>query len=192
MVGVWKQQVECRRSELKQPLVGAHRVVFDIDRAQDSAVAVLELRRSQQVEPVGDRVETVAAVCVEPVPPGRVRVPVQADTYLDPEVLERGEHWTVEEGPVGLEGHIHLGRHPGTEQSDEARQPLSPGEQGLAAVQDDVDAGEAVLTGVLGNALNGSVGHGGTHSLGQPTPALIRHFIDITVRARQIAATVDF
>ena len=84
MVGVRKQQVNCRRGELKQRLVRTHRVVFDIDRAQDSAVAVTELGRPQQVKAACNRVETVAAIGVEPVPPGRVRVSVQADADLDP------------------------------------------------------------------------------------------------------------
>jgi hypothetical protein len=36
----------------------------------------MELRRLQQVEAVGDRVETVTAIGVAPVPPGRLGVPV--------------------------------------------------------------------------------------------------------------------
>jgi hypothetical protein len=58
-------------------------------------------------------------------------------------------------------------------------------------VQDDVDARQAVLGGVLGDAPDRLAGHGGAHPLGQPPPALIRHLIDVTIRARQIAAAVN-
>ena len=119
VVGVWQQQVQRRRGELQQRFVRAHRVVLDVDRAQDAAVAVQELRRPQQVKASGDRVEAVTAVRVAPVPPGRVGVPVQADADLDPQALEDGKHRTAEEGAVGLEGHVHPGRHGGTERTDE-------------------------------------------------------------------------
>jgi hypothetical protein len=44
MVSVREQQVECRRGELEQRLVRTHWVVLDIDRAQDAAIALQELR----------------------------------------------------------------------------------------------------------------------------------------------------
>jgi hypothetical protein len=44
VVGVRQQQVKRGRGELQQRLVRAHRVVLDIDRAQDAAVALTELR----------------------------------------------------------------------------------------------------------------------------------------------------
>jgi hypothetical protein len=59
-------------------------------------------------------------------------------------------------------------------------------------VQDNVDAREGVLTGMLGNTLYGLADHRVVHSLGQSAPALICHFIDIAVRAGQITSTVDF
>jgi hypothetical protein len=180
-VGVRQQQVNRRRGELQQRLVRAHRVVLDVDRAQDAAVAVTELWRPQQVEAVGDRVEAVAAIGVAPVPAGRLGVPVQADAYPDPQALQRGEHRTVKEGAVGLEAHVHLGGHVGPERTDQAGQPLRSREQRLAAVQDDVDAREAVLAGVLGDALDGLDGYGGAHPLGQPPPALVGHLIDVAV-----------
>jgi hypothetical protein len=100
------------------------------------------------------------------VPPGRLGVPVQADTDPDPQALERGEHGTVEEGTVGLDGHVHLGGHAGTERADQVGQPLRSREQRLAAVQDDVDAGEAVRFRVLGDALDGLANHKRAHSRG--------------------------
>lgn len=102
-VGVRQQQVKRGRVELQQRLVRAYRVVVDVDGAQDAAVAVPELRRPQQVEAVGDRIEAVAAVSVPPVPPGRLGVPVQADADPDAQAAQRGEHRPVQEGAVGLE-----------------------------------------------------------------------------------------
>ena len=192
MVGVRQQQVKGRWGELEQRLVRGHRVALGIDRAQDAAVAVHELRRAQQIEAVGHRIEAIAAIGVQAVPPGCLGVPVEADAYLDPEALQRREHRPVEEGSVGLEGHVHSSGHVRTKGTDQAGQPLGPREQRLAAVQDDVHARKVVLCRVLGNALHGFADHGGAHSLRQSPPALIRHFIHIAVRAGQIATTMDF
>ena len=181
MVRVRQQQVKGRRGELEQRLVRLNRLVLDIDRAQDPAVAVRELWRPQQVKAVGHRVEAVAAIGVQPVAPRRLGVTVQADAYLDAEALERGEHRPVEQGPVRLKGHVHLGGHARAKPIDQVSQPLRPREQRLAAVQDDVHAREAVLVGVLGNALDGFADHRRAHPLRQSPPPLICHFIDITV-----------
>src|ERR1700733_5736766 len=78
-VGVWQQQVKRWGRELQQRLVRGHRIVLNIDRAQDAAVAVPEFRRLKQVKAPGDRVETAAAVPVAPVPPGRLGVAVEAN-----------------------------------------------------------------------------------------------------------------
>jgi hypothetical protein len=188
---VWQQQVKSRRRELEQRLVRAHRVVLSVNRAQDAAVAVSEFRRPQPVKAVSDRVKAVAAIGVVPVPPGRLLVSVQADADPDSQALQHGEHRAVEEGPVGLDTNVHLGRHLGTEQADQACQPLRPREQRFTAVQDDVDAREVVLGRVLRDAIDGLGGHRLAHPLGQSAPALIRHLIDVTIRARQVAAAVD-
>lgn len=94
-VGVRQQQVNRRRGELEQGLVRGDGVVLDVDRAQDAAVALLELGGPQPVKSVGDRVEAAAPVGVPPVPPGRVRVTVQADTYADPQAFEGRQHRAV-------------------------------------------------------------------------------------------------
>ncbi len=191
VVGVRQQQVNRGRGELQQRLVGAHRVVLDVHRAQDAAVTLTELWRLQPVEAAGDRVEAVAAVTVGPVPPGRLSVAVQADANPDPEVLEHVEQCRAEQRAIGLHDHVHLGRHGGTEQADQAGQPFRSRQQRLAAVQDDVDALEPVRGRVVGDALDGLGGHGGAHPLGQLPPGLVRHLVDVTVRTRQIAAAVD-
>lgn len=191
-VRVRQQQVKRGRAEPQQLLVGAHRVVLHVDRAQDAAVAVTELRRPQQVKPGGDRGEAVTAVRVAPVPAGRFRVPVQADADRDPQALERGQHGTVEESAVGLHCDVHGGGHARAERADQAGQPLLSGEQRLAAVQDDVDGGEGVPFHMLGDAFDGLIGYRLAHPPGQAPPALVRHFIDIAIRARQIATTMHF
>jgi hypothetical protein len=123
-VSVRQQQVKGWRGELQQCLVRADRVVLDIDRAQDAAVAVPEFRRLQPVKAVGHDVEAVAAVGVAPVPPGRLGVPVEAYADPGPQAPQRGEHRTVEESAVGLEGNVHLGGDQGTERTDQPGQPL--------------------------------------------------------------------
>jgi hypothetical protein len=191
-VGVWQQQVKRWGCELQQRFVRGHGIVLNVDCAQDAAVAVPEFRRLQQVKASGNRVETVAAAPVGPMSPGRLGVPVQADAYLDPQALERGEHRTVQQRAVSLQGHVHLGGHGGAEHADQVGQPLRSCEQRLTAVQDDVDARQVVPVRVLGDPRDGLVGHRSAHSLGQRPPALIRHFIHIAVRTRQIAATMNF
>jgi hypothetical protein len=89
-VGMRQEQVKGRRGKLQQRLVRAHRVVVDVNGAQDAAVAVAELRGLQPVKAVGHRVEAVAAAGVAAVPPGRLSIPVQADADPDAQVLQRG------------------------------------------------------------------------------------------------------
>jgi hypothetical protein len=117
-VGVRQQQVKRWRGELQQRLVRGHRIVLDVDRAQDAAVAVPEFRRLQQGKASGDRVEAAAAVPVGPVPTGGLGVTVEANADLDPQALERGEHRTVEQRAVGLQGDVHLGGYGGAEHLD--------------------------------------------------------------------------
>ena len=102
-VGVWQQEVNCGRVELQQRLIGGNGVVVNIDRAQDAAVALAELRRPKKVQTIGDRIEAVAAVGIAAVSSRRFGVAVQADTDLDIKALERLEHRPVEESPVGLQ-----------------------------------------------------------------------------------------
>ncbi len=190
-VGVRQQQVKRGRAELQQRLVGGNRVVRDVDRAQNAAVAATELWRLEAAEAISDRVEAAAAVGVAPVSSGRLRVAVKADADSDAQALEHGQHRTVEEGAVGLHGHVHLGGDAGTERPYQGSQPFRPREQRLTAVQDDFDGGEIMPLRVLRYALDGLVNHHLAHSLRQVPPALICHLIDIAVGARQIAATVD-
>jgi hypothetical protein len=140
-VRVREQQVECRGAELQQRLVRGYRIVLDVDRAQDAAIAAQVFRRPKQLNAVGHRVEAVAPIGVAPVPPSGLGVTVQAYTNLDSQALERSQHGAVEERAVGLDGHVHLGGHGGMERTDQLGQPIRTREQRLAAVQDDVHTG---------------------------------------------------
>lgn len=110
-----QQEVNRGRVELQQRLIGGDGIVVHIDRAQDAAVALPELRRLEEVQAIGDRAEAVTAVGIAAVPPRRFGVAVQADTDLDMKPLERLEHGPLEQGPVGLQRQVHLRRHPGRE-----------------------------------------------------------------------------
>jgi len=186
-----QEQVQSRGRELEQRLVGADRVVVGVNRAQDAGVAVLVFGRAQQVEATADRFEAVAAIRVHAVPPGRLGVPVEADADLDLKPLEDGQHRRVEQGPVGLHRHVHPGGHSGAERADQPVQPLRARHQGLSAVQDDFDRVQLVPLRVLGNAIDGLIRNRLAHSLRQRSPALIGHFIDVAIGARQITAAVD-
>jgi hypothetical protein len=112
---VRQQEVNRWRVELQQRLVGGDGIVVDIDRAQNAAVALPELRRLEEIQAIGDRSEAVMAVGIAAVPPRRFGVAVQADTDLDMKAFERLEHRPFEQGPVGLHRQVHLRRHPGRE-----------------------------------------------------------------------------
>jgi hypothetical protein len=119
-VGMRQQQVKGRGAEVQQRFVRTNRVVADINRAQNSAVTVPEFRRLQKAKSFRDRVETVAAISVAPVPPGRLGVTVQAHANSDSKALERGEHRPVEESAVRLEGDVHLRGDRSMEFADQA------------------------------------------------------------------------
>jgi hypothetical protein len=180
-VGVRQQEVERWRAELQQCLIGRHGIVADVNRAKDPAVAIPEFRGFEPLQAVGDGVEAVAAVSEAAVPTGRFRVTVQADANADPQSLERLEHRAAQESAVGLDGGIDFRGHPGPKRSDEAGQPLRPGEQRLTAVQNDIDGREIVLFRMLGDALNRLVRYRRAHKFWQLTPTLVGHFIDITI-----------
>jgi hypothetical protein len=59
-------------------------------------------------------------------------------------------------------------------------------------VKDDVHALETVAFDVLGNALDGFLSYLTAHTFRHVPPRLIGHLVDIAVRTRQIASTVDF
>jgi hypothetical protein len=110
-VGVRQQQVNRRRTELEQRLIHGDRVVADIDRAEYAGVAVTELRGREQVQRAGDIAETVAAIRVAAMPPGRVGIAVKADAYADSGALEDFEHRATQQSAIGLHGDVHARRH---------------------------------------------------------------------------------
>lgn len=176
-----QQEVDCGRVELQQRLVGGNRVVVNIDRAQDAAVALAEFRRPEKIQAICDRAEAVAAVGIAAVSSRRFGVAVQADADLDMKALERLERRPVEQGPVGLQRQVHPSRHPSEECPRQICKPLCSGQHRLAAVEDNVNALESVAFCVLGNALDGLLGYVSAHAFRHPAPRLIGHLIDITV-----------
>jgi hypothetical protein len=121
------------------------------------------------------------AVGIAAVPTRRFGVAVQADTDLDMKALERLEHRPVEEGPVGLQRQVNLGRYPGKECRRYICKPLRSCQQRLAAMKDNVNAFQTVVFCVLGNALDGFLGYLTAHALRHPLPRLIGHLVDIAV-----------
>jgi hypothetical protein len=189
-VGVWQQQVDRRRAELKECLVGCDRVIVGIDRGQQAAVAVAEFWRLQKMQAIGNRAVAVGAVGVAAMPVRRFGIAIQANADADAEALERFKHRPAEQGPVGLHGHVHLSGHSLAERSDEFPQPVRCREKRLTAVQDDVDAVEVVALGVVGDALDSLGGYRIAHAHRHAPPRLVRHFVHVAVRARQVAATM--
>lgn len=94
-VGVRQQQIDSRRSELEQCLIGGDGVIGYINRAQDPAVAITEFRRLEQVQAISDGVETITAVRITAMPPSGLGVAVQANAHADAQALERFKHGVV-------------------------------------------------------------------------------------------------
>lgn len=190
-VGVRQQEVNGGRAELQQRLVRGHGVVANVDRAQDAAVALAELRRPEKIQAIGDRIEAVAAVGIAAVSSRRFGVAVQADADLDVKALERLEHRPVEQNPVGLQRQVHLPRHLVGKCPRQIGEPRRSGQQRLAAVQDDVNVLQSMAFGMLGNARDGLASHVPAHSFRHPAPRLVGHLIDIAICARQIATAMN-
>ena len=57
-------------------------------------------------------------------------------------------------------------------------------------MQNDINARQPVPFCVLGNALDGLSDYRLAHSLWEPSPALVRHFIDVAIGARKVATAV--
>ena len=180
-VSVRQQQVERRGTELQQCLVRADRIVVDVDRAQDAAVAVSELRRPQQVQSIRDGTKAVAAAGVAAVPPGSFGIAIEADTDPGAGLLEHVQHGPVQQRAVGLDGHVHARRYLSAERGDQAGQPVSPGEKRFTAMQDDLDAREVMARGMLRDPLHSATDHRRAHPPWQIPPSLIRHFIHVAV-----------
>jgi len=103
-------------------------------------------------------------------PPGGFGVAIEA--YADPDAcaLQCFEHRPLQQGAVGLDGHVHSRWHLSAERTHQAGQPLPSGEQRFTAMQDDLDAGEVVLGGVLGDPLDGGAGDRLAHPPWQASP----------------------
>jgi hypothetical protein len=120
---VREQEVDGGRIEFQQRLIGGDRIIPDVDRAQQTAVALVKVRRVKQGQPPGDGVEAVTAVGVAAIPPGGLGITVQADAHLDLEFPEDVKHLRVEQSPVGLHSHVHRGGHPCAELRNQLGQP---------------------------------------------------------------------
>ena len=110
-----QQEIEHRRLEVNQGLVGSHGVVVHVDGAQDTAVDLPEFRRAEPVEAIGDVVEAVATAGVAAMTAGGFGVTVQAHPHPDAEIPEHLEHGLVETGAVGLDRHVDPGLHAGVQ-----------------------------------------------------------------------------
>jgi hypothetical protein len=106
-VGVRQQEVNRRRTELQQSLIGSLRIVAHIDGAQDAAVNLAEFGGAEPEQAVGDIGEAVAAAGITTMACGSCLVAIQADPDADAEVLEHFEHGAIEEGAIGLNGNGH-------------------------------------------------------------------------------------
>lgn len=189
-VRVRQQQVKGRRLEFQQRLIGGYRVVGQVNRAQQAAVAAAELFVLQEAQAVSYRAEAADAVGVAAVPGSGFGIAVQADAYADALAGQRFQHGARQQGAVGLHRHVHLGRDLAAELLDQAGQPVRARQQRLTAVQDDIHAAQIVRGRVLGDAVNGRGGYRRGHALRLLFPGNLGHFVHVAVRARQVAAAV--
>jgi hypothetical protein len=114
-VTVRQQEIEHRRFEFKQGLIGSPGVVVHVDGAQDTAVDLAKFGRAESAEAIGDVVEAVAAAGVAAMTAGGLGVTVQADPHPDAEIPEHLEHGPAEAGAVSLDRYVDPGRHAGVQ-----------------------------------------------------------------------------
>lgn len=122
---------------------------------------------------------------------GRFGIAIQADADTDLQALKRFKHRPAKQGAVSLNAHVHLGKYVIAERSNEFCQPVRSGQKRLTAMQDDVDDVETMPFGMVGDALDGLGGDSMAHAFRHVTPRLVRHFVHITVRTRQVTPAVD-
>jgi hypothetical protein len=77
------------------------------------------------------------------------------------------------------------------ERSNEFCQTVRSGQKRFTAVQDDVDDIETMPLSMIADALDSLGGYSMAHAFRHVAPRLIRHFVNVTVRTRQVAPAVD-
>jgi hypothetical protein len=106
-VSLRQQKVDLWRTVLQQAFVGPHRVVVEIDRAEDSREQLSVLWSTQLPQGPGDELVAAAPVAEAAVPVVRLAVAVEADAHPEGMRAQYVEQGGVEPDAVRLNGHVH-------------------------------------------------------------------------------------
>ncbi len=171
-----------------------HRVVADVDRAEQAEVEVAVALLVEQVDRAQHQGVAAASVGVPAVAVVGGAVAVERDPDADVELVEEIEIAGAELDAVGVDPEVQLsdavqGR---TELLADPSQSRGPRQERFPAVQDHCDGGERVCRRVLGQTPGGPGNRLVGDDLGSGQPALIRVFVDIAVVAGEIAPAVHF
>lgn len=188
-----QQEIESRRLELKQFLIGRHRVAVQIDDAEQAIEQVPEPGSAQPSQPGGDRGVTSAAVHEPAVPVLGFRATVQADSDMEAEFAEHLQVDLVEANAVGLDARPHGYRvaDSGVHGSEDVPDRVRPSKQWFAAMQNQGYLAQAVRVDVLADSHGRPLGNRFGHPFWLITPGLIGHFVHIAIIAGKIASAVN-
>lgn len=168
------------------------RVAADVNRAQQSGVALPIAVLAEQVDGPDRLIEAAALIGEVPVQVVGLPVAIEGDADLDPLSEEELAEFFVQLHPVGVEPQVQLtGRlDRRAQRRRDVGEPRCTREQGLTAVQDNLHGGQPMLASMLGDPRAGLVNHGRRYYLRARPPALVGVLIDVAVVAGQIAPAV--
>jgi hypothetical protein len=175
-----------------QGLVGGHRVVGQVDGAQQAGEAGRVLRAGQLAQRGGHRGVRAGPGAPAAVPVVGAGVAVEADRDPHAQRAQPARGRPVEPHRVGLHAEPQVGEVPGgpADRRHAVVDLVQPGQQRLAAVQGHPDRGEGVPAHVLGDPVGGLVDRAPRHDRRAVGPAAVAEGVDVAVVAGQVAAAV--
>ncbi|ESU47478.1 hypothetical protein P376_4544 [Streptomyces sp. HCCB10043] len=192
--GVRQQEVDERGFERGEGVVHGHRVVVDVDRAEQAEVQVAVALLAEQSDRSQHHRMAAAPVGVPAVAVVGGAVAVEGDPDPDVELVEEVEVTGAELDAVGVDPEVQLsdavqGR---AELLADPAQSRGPCQERFPAVQDHCDGGKRMSGRMLGQTPGcpGNCLVGDDFRSGQP--ALICMFVDVAVVAGEIAPAVHF
>lgn len=83
-----QQEVDSRRIEFGERLVGGDRLIAEVDSAQEPAEKMPEIRLRQPVQASGHGTMTSPSAAESAMAVVRLRITIQTDSYLDAKLAE--------------------------------------------------------------------------------------------------------
>lgn len=192
--GVRQQEVDERGFESGEGVVHGHRIVVDVDRAQQAEVQMAVALLAEQFDRSHHHRVAAASVGEEAVAVVGRAIAVERDPDADVELVEEVEITGAELDAVGVDPEVQLsdavqGR---AELLADPSQSRGPRQERFPTVQDHCEGGKRMSRRMLGQAPGSPGNRLVRDGLGACQPALVGMFIDITMITGQVAPAVHF